>query len=76
MHVFASATFAGAVVPHDDTDLTFNALYVGSLGDVSIDLPDGTAVVFVGVIAGTILPVAGNRVNAATTAGDIVWLQW
>jgi hypothetical protein len=75
--VFASAASAGAVTASDSTVLDFNALYVGVAGDVSVDLTEGgTAVVFVGVPAGTILPVIGTRVNVATTAASIVWMKW
>jgi hypothetical protein len=76
--VFASATAAGAVTKSDTTVLDFTALYVGGTGDVSVDLTEGgTAVVFVGVPAGTILPVVGTRVNStATTATNMVWMKW
>mgnify|MGYP001612599372 CR=1 FL=1 len=76
-HSFASAKTAGVVTPSDTTVLDFNALYVGVAGNVSIDLAEGSAaVVFTGVVAGSILPISGTRVNAATTATSIVWLKW
>ena len=76
-HDFASATSSGAVTASDSTVLDFNALWVGGAGDISIDHTEGgTAVVYVGVVAGTILPVHGVRVNAATTATNIVWMKW
>ncbi len=77
-HIFASATSAGAVTPSDTTVLDFNAIYVGGAGNVSIDLTEGgTAVVFVAIPAGTILPVIGTRVNATgTTATSMVWMKW
>ena len=74
--VRASCKYGGAVTAHDDTELSFNALYVGGAGDVSVDLEDGQVLVFIGVLAGSILPVTGNRVNAATTATNIVWMNW
>ena len=76
-HQFASATSSGAVTPSDSTVLDFNALFVGGAGNVSIDHTEGgTAVVYTGVVAGTILPVSGVRVNAATTATNITWMKW
>ena len=74
---FASATSGGAVTASDATVLDFNALWVGGAGDVSVDHTEGgTAVVYTGVTAGSILPIAGVRVNAATTATAIVWMKW
>jgi len=71
-----------AVTPNDSADLalgTCRALYVGAAGDISIDDLTGEAagesVVFVGVTAGSILPVQTARVNATgTTATSIVAL--
>ena len=75
--VFASAKSSGAVTASDSTVLDYHALYVGGVGDVSIDHTEGgTAVVYTAVPAGTILPVSGVRVNAATTATSIVWMKW
>lgn len=74
---FASATSSGAVTPSDATVLDFNALFVGGAGNVSVDHTEGgTAVVYTGVLGGTILPVSGVRVNAATTATSITWMKW
>ena len=75
--VFASGTSGGAVTKSDSTVLDFHALWVGGAGDISVDHSEGgTAVVYTGVPAGTILPVSGVRVNAATTATAIVWMKW
>ena len=67
-----------AVTPNDSTDLalgTCRALYIGTGGDVSIVDLGGETVVFVGALAGSILPIQTARVNATgTTAGDIVAL--
>jgi len=74
---FASATTSAAVTKSDSTVLDFNALFVGGGGDVSIDHEEGgAAVVYLGVLPGSILPVSGVRVNAATTATNIVWMKW
>ena len=69
---------AAAVTPNDGSDLaTFaRALYVGTGGNVTLDTAGGeTAVAFVGVAAGTIIPVRAARVRSTgTTASDIVAL--
>lgn len=55
-----------------------NAIYVGTpgaTGTVVVALEDGTTVNFVGVPAGTILPIRCIRVNnTTTTASDLVAL--
>lgn len=77
LYQFASATSGGAVTKSDATVLDFNALWIGGAGDVSVDHTEGgTAVVYVGCLAGTVLPVSGVRVNAATTATNITWMMW
>lgn len=76
-HVFASALDSGAVTASDATALEFDALYIGGTGDVVIKhTSGGSAVTFSNVSAGTILPVSGVRVMAATTATSIVWMKW
>lgn len=75
--VYASARESGAVTPDDDTELSFDALYVGTAGNVAIKhIEDGNTVTYTGVGAGVILPVSGVRVMAATTASNIVWMRW
>ena len=71
------AGHAEAVTPHDSTNFAreMEGLYVGGTGDVVVVLPSGTAITFVGVPAGTILPVRCIRVNStSTTATSIVAL--
>jgi hypothetical protein len=68
---------AEAVTPSDSVSLTNDsrALYIGVGGDVSVLMSGGTSVTFVGLLAGSILPIRANRVNAtSTTATDIVSL--
>ena len=73
-----SAVGAAAVTPADDADLTngeCRALYVGTGGNLSLDVGNSTAVVFVGVTAGTVLPIRVKRVRStSTTASNIVAL--
>lgn len=69
---------AAAVTPNDSTDLTntARALYIGGAGNVTLDTAGGqTTVAFVGLAAGTILPVRTARVRSTgTTATNIVAL--
>jgi hypothetical protein len=70
-----TAENAAAVVPHDSTNqaVAFRALWIGVGGNVSIAFSDGTSATFVGVPAGSMLPVGGVRVNATgTTASSIL----
>lgn len=49
-------------------------LWVGGAGNVAVVFPDGAVCTYVGVAAGTLLPVAAVRVNATnTTATNICW---
>jgi len=73
-----TAENAAAITPHDSTDLskTTRAIYVGGAGDVSVEMKGaGSAVVFKGLPAGTVLPVRATRVNStATSATDLIAL--
>lgn len=78
--IVAPATRAAAVTPSDITDLpTYaKALYVGTTGNIAL-VPrfaqTDAGVTFVGVTAGSILPVQCRRVLATgTTATNIVAL--
>ena len=65
--ITAPARFAAN--PTLDTDLTpFRSIYVGAAGNVSVRMTDqSNDVTFVGVLAGTIIPVQGKRINSANT---------
>ncbi len=66
---------AAAVTKSDVTQFApTRGLYVGGAGDVKVDMAGtGTAITFVGVPAGTLLPIAVTRVySATTTATNIV----
>lgn len=70
------AEYAAAVTPSDSTDLTQvpRALYIGSSGNLNVDMMDGTTVLFSSVPNG-IFPVRVKRVRAtSTTASNIVAL--
>lgn len=66
-----------AVTPHDTNELTVvsRALWVGSAGDLAVLMVDGTTATFVGIPAGTLMPLRVRRVNSTdTTASSIVSL--
>lgn len=71
-------TNAAVVTPSDTADLATpaRAVYIGTGGDVSLDTVGGeSAIVFVGLQTGSILPVRTKRIRAtATTATNIVAL--
>lgn len=67
-----------AVTPSDTVDIAggpARALYIGGAGNVVAINKSDVAVTFLGVPAGTILPISTKRVNAtSTTATSIVAL--
>lgn len=73
-----SAGSAVEITPDNDTDIPRYArgLYVGANGNVRVALArDDNPVTFVGVVAGTVLPIRPRRVYATgTTASDIIAL--
>jgi len=77
MKVFASGQNFGAVtLGGGDVEQKFSALYVGGAGNVAIK-QNGVDTVFVGVLAGSILPVKGSIIDdGSTTATSLVWLDW
>lgn len=75
--VISPLTSAASVTPHNTNELSYvtRALYVGGVGDVAVTMQDGGEVTFVGVPAGTILPIRVKIVKATgTDATDIVAL--
>lgn len=67
-----------SVTPSDGSDLAIvpRGLYVGGAGDLVVHDRSGTAVTFVGVPAGSVLPIRAFRVLATgTTATSIVGLH-
>lgn len=70
------ATDARSVTPSDlvDLDPWADALYVGGAGNVTIVTIGGTEVTFVGVQAGSVIPIGARRVLTSTTATNIVAL--
>lgn len=59
----------------NDLDTTSRAIYVGTGGDLSVELQSdvpGTATVFKNVASGSLLSLRVRRIRTATTAADIV----
>ena len=68
---------AAVVTPDNSNDLAHvtRALFVGGAGNLNVDTADGDTVLFTGVTAGMILPLAVKRVRStSTTATNIVAL--
>lgn len=76
--IVAPAGKFAAVTPSDSVDLTYltRALYVGGDGTVVAVDANGTAVSFVGVVAGTVLPIRVSRVNATNTTATNIVAMW
>ena len=69
----ASARSYAAVTKSDTTVLAvFRAIYIGGEGAVKVGLSDGTAVIFSGLSAGSILPVYGNRIYSTDTTATLM----
>lgn len=66
-----------AVTPSDSTVLTgVRALYIGGAGNLYVKDNGGTTVAFMGVLAGTVLPISPSKVmSTSTTATNIVALK-
>ena len=72
-----NAYTAVAVAPNDSTDLTNPgaALYVGTGGNIKVNMADNTTITFNNVQDGTVLPILVNRVHSTdTTATNIIAL--
>jgi hypothetical protein len=69
------ATVGEAVTPHDTNELTnvSRGLWVGGAGNVAVVTSGGSTLTFVGVAAGTMLPIRVKIVKSTgTTATSIV----
>ena len=73
----APATFGFLISPSDNQYLPVvpRAVYVGGSGNVAVLLYGGDVVIFVGAVAGTILPIRPAKVfSTSTTATNLVGL--
>ena len=65
------------VTPNDSAELTYisRALWVGTAGNISVRMADGSTAILASVPAGTLLPIRVRGVNSTnTTAGSMVSL--
>ena len=66
----APARNAFAITPHDTNELerVTRAIYVGGAGNISVVLADdSSAVTFVGLVAGSVLPICAKQVKHTDT---------
>lgn len=66
-----------AITPSDVTELAnvTRAVYVGGAGNLAVELPNGTVLVFMAVPVGTMLPVRAAKIRStSTTATNIIGL--
>lgn len=73
--VSAPAGGAFGITPSDTDTFRATALYVGGAGDVEVVMEDLSEVTFVGVAAGSMLPVRVLKVTTGTTATNIIGLM-
>ena len=72
---FFAITKSDTVSLTTEQERSMRALYVGTVGDLVAVMPDSSTVTFVGVPAGTVLPIRVRRINStSTTAGGFVGL--
>jgi len=70
-------THASAAVQSDTADLTYTVLvYIGGDGDLKITTEGGEDIVFVGLSAGDILPVAAVRIWSTGTTTTNMVMMW
>lgn len=53
-----------------------NAIYVGGAGDMVVVKADGVTVTFVGIPAGSIIPIRAMRVNSTSTTASSMVALW
>ena len=73
----APAEGAISVTPNDSNDLTYLArsLFVGTSGNIAVNMADGSSVTFANVQSGQFLPIRVKRILATgTTATNILAL--
>lgn len=73
----SSAHGAIEITPDDDVEFIppVRGIYVGTSGDLKVDMADGQTVTFTGVVAGFIHDISVKRVYAnGTNAGNIIGL--
>ncbi len=70
---------AAVVTPSDSTvfDLPTRGIYVGVGGNLSVEMEDvGSAIIFVGVQTGALLPLSVTGINATGTTATNILRVW
>lgn len=72
------ATNGASVTPNDNVNLSrlTRAIYVGGAGDLNVDLEDGVTLLFVGIPAGSLLPLRARRIRSTSTTATNVVALW
>jgi hypothetical protein len=65
-----------AITPSNTVNLTktSRAIYIGGVGNLTVEMLGGQTVTFVGLSAGCLLPIRVNKVLTSTTATNLVAL--
>jgi hypothetical protein len=73
-----SARNGAVVTPNNDEDLSFvtRAVYVGTGGNLNVDLAGGQTIVIPSVPAGAFLPICVKRIRAASTTATGIVAFW
>ena len=76
--LLASASDGEAVTPSDSAELTTQAraLWVGAAGNIALVTTAGTSLTFVGIAAGTLLPIQCKQVKASSTTATSIVALW
>ena len=70
-------TRGSVVTPSDSTTYSIaRALWVGAAGNVAVTTVDGDVLTFVGVQAGTLLPVRVSKVMSTNTTASSILVLW
>lgn len=62
------AEYAAAITVGTDFSNSFRGIYVGAGGNITVKMMDGTTVQFVAAVTGSVIPVRGIGVSAATAS--------
>lgn len=74
----APASSSAPITPSDSTDLSdlTRWVFVGGAGNLVAVMKDGTTVSFIGIVAGTLLPIRVSRVMATGTTATGIIAGW
>lgn len=65
-------TVMQVITPSNTVNQNFRGLYVGGAGDITVVDEVGNVIPFIGVPAGTFLPIGGRRINATGTNATLM----